>query len=184
MALPLNTSSQPVDTFFLPVDQGPFVVTKQAFGYSGVGREAIYATLASYLQTILGLSTVYRARPNLTGLNANTSPVGFLMQAHSKAIRTKEMAPTRYQDTAIFCVGVAQQSADPTFVAATALNNLRDLLDLALTRDSPDMWRCTLGGIVDYARPVQDIYAETLQNDVWTTFTTTIEFLYTPINFV
>jgi hypothetical protein len=157
----------------------------QPFGYSGVARETIYSALATQLRLTLGLNAVYRSRLNIGATaDSNLSPVGYLMQAHSKAIRTKEMTPTRYLDTAIFSVAVAQKSVDPNFTAATALNNLRDALDLALMRDQPDMWRCTLGGIVDYVRPMMDIYGETLQNDVWTAFTTTLEFLYTPINFI
>jgi hypothetical protein len=156
----------------------------QPFNYSGVARETIYSALATQLKSVMGLATVYRARINITSLNANTSPVGCLMQLNSKALRPKEFAPTRYIDTAIFAVGVAQQSADPSFVAATALNNLRDLMDLALIHDNPSLGTCTLGGIVDYCRPMADTYAETLQNDVWTAFITTIEFLYTPANLI
>ncbi len=156
----------------------------QAFNYSGVARETIYSALATQLQSVMGLAAVYRARMNIATLNANTSPVGCLMQATSKAYRPREFAPTRYVDTAVLAVGVAQQSTDPNFVASTALNNLRDLLDLSLIHDNPSLGTCTLGGIVDYCRPMVDTYAETLQNDVWTAFVTTIEFLYTPAHLI
>lgn len=156
----------------------------QAFNYGPVARETVYSTLASLLQTGMGLTTVYRTRVNVQELNANVSPVGMLSQAHGRAFRPKESAPTRYLDTCVFTCAVAQQSVNPTYVAATQLNTLRDLLDLALKPDEPDVTRCTLGGIVDYVRPVSDYYGETVQNGVFTQFATTLEILYTPLNVV
>jgi hypothetical protein len=149
--------------------------------YGQVTRESIYVALAKQLQTVMGLSTFYRARVNLASLNANLSPVGVLMQATSKP-HYKEPMPTRYVDTCIFVCAVTQQSTDPSYVAATQLNNMRDLLDLALAPEMPDRSHCTLGGLIDYVRPTQDVYGETLEGYTWTHFGTTLEFRYTPIN--
>lgn len=153
------------------------------FTYGPIARETIYTALAAQLQSVMGLQTIYRARVNLANLNANISPIGILMQATSKAIE-KDPMPTRYLDTCIFVCAVTQQSTDPNYIASTALNNLRDLLDKALTPDMPDRSHYTLGGLIDYVKPLQDVYGETLEGSVWTHFGSTLEFLYTPANLV
>lgn len=166
-----------VDGFSTPDTTGP--IFPAPYSYPGVKRELVYSTLAKRLGSGLGI-TVYRKRLELSKFDVGASPLGMLMLSTDDRYVIKKYAPARYFDRCQFIVGISQRTQDFNHVPATPILNLRDALDAALVKDSPDMQQCTLGGIVDYVHITRTIYHESLQGTTWTGFECVLEFLYTP----
>lgn len=139
----------------------------------GVGRETIYSALANHLQTVLQIPVI-RGWPPGGAPDVATSTVAWIFQNGGKT-RTQVGLPPIYVDRAMLVVKILQQTAGIT--PATALNNMRDQLDVALSCDNLQERVCTLGGLVRYCWVTGDWYVET-QAGGWTDFRSTIEFQY------
>jgi hypothetical protein len=153
------------------------------FTNTGVTRDAIYTALGTKISTTLGLNKFIRGWVTVGNLDVANSPTGFLHQAASKPIQKRGLPP-RYIDKAHLLVAFANQTTDPGFTIspATALNNLRDLLDTALVGDQGDAFVCTLGGLVEHCWVTDDTIFEAISGSPWTCFRTFIEIQYFSAN--
>lgn len=122
-----------------------------------INREAIYSALWARVTAAVGFATASRRLKHWADVPAEAQPALFMSQ-------TGERAATKTGEPTIWALRVDlylyATEADPTASPAVKLNALIDAVAGALQPDTLGTGRCTLGGLVHYARIEGDIQTD------------------------
>ena len=111
-----------------------------------MNREAIYTALFAKLSGVAGLATTSRRLKHYSEVSPSQQPAMYVTQA-SQFVKQIKGFPSEY--TLEAKVWIYSHNTDTAISPATALNNLLDLVDLAL-RPSVPQDKQTLGGLVEH----------------------------------
>ena len=111
-----------------------------------MNRETIYTALFAKLSSVAGLVTKSRRLKHYSDVSPSEQPAMFVTQA-SQHVKQIKGFPSEY--TLEAKVWIYTHETDPAVSPATGLNNLLDLVDLALKPSVPQD-KQTLGGLVEH----------------------------------